>query len=66
MSKGSSRKRKQREMGSTLAEKVTAEDFWVVKKDILQNVQLFISRISTNKFLPRYPLWSSMRAKKRC
>lgn len=56
MSKGSSRKRKQREMGNTLAEKITAEDFQVVKKDILQDVQLFLSRISTNKLMPRYPL----------
>ena len=57
MSKGSSRKRKQREMGNTVAEKIIrAEDFQVVKKDILQDVQLFMSRVSTNKFQSRYPL----------
>lgn len=55
MSKGSSRKRKQREMGNILAEKITA-DFQVLKNNIFQDVQLFMSRISTNKFMPRYPL----------
>lgn len=45
-----------REKWETLAEKRTEEDFRVLEKDILQDIKLFTSRISKNKFMPRYPL----------
>lgn len=49
-------KRENREKWETLAEKRTEEDFRVLKKDILQDIKLFMIRISKNKFMPRYPL----------
>lgn len=43
-------------MGSVLALKITAQDFQVLKKNIIQDAKLFMSRISKNKSTPRYPL----------
>lgn len=43
-------------MVNVFAEKITAEGFLVLKKDIIQETELFMSKISEKKSTPRYPL----------